>query len=306
MNNVKKNTGVITYGGGITHLTGSAIGDGAHVTIGHPAPHHTRTTSEPHHTWNIGVITVLAEEAKAVLQELGLKQDTTKTRDQWFYTGSVKVPGAVVNVVATRASGPGQRATMTALGNLQRYYAPPVLVLVGIGGAIHHGIALDDVVVATRVVYYDLRKVTTKKVRHRGEDRESPAWMVHAVNSFFTNYGGLAELYAEAAGQAVPFRVHCGLIGSGDAVIADGESEIRTYLEAYSDKILAVDMEAGGLSQFCHETSSTSGAIPGWVVIRGISDHADRTKNDNWHHSAARNAAHTLHHMIPYLYTKVS
>ncbi len=60
-------------------------------------------------------------------------------------------------------------------------------------------------------------------------------------------------------------------------------------------------MEAGGLSQFCHETSSASGTIPGWVVIRGISDHADRAKNDNRHDSAAMNAAHTLRHMISYI-----
>lgn len=301
MNNVKKNTGLITYGGS-TNLTGSAIGEGARVTI-HPGPQHTRTAPEPRSIWNIGVVTTLANEARAVLQEFGLKQDTAKTRAQWFYTGSVTVPGATVNVVATRASGPGQRATMTALGNLQRHYDPPVLILVGIGGAIHHSIALDDVVVATRVIYYDLRKVTPQGVRHRGEERESPAWMTQAVNSFFTEHGDPVELHTETAEQAVPFRVFCGPIGSGDAVIADDKNEIRTYLSFYSDKILAVDMEAGGLSQFCHETSSTSGVSPGWVVIRGISDYADSAKDDNRHNSAATNAARTLRHMIPYVYT---
>lgn len=302
MNKVTNNKGVINFSG-TQKVTGSAIGDGASVTIGHSPQHHARGASEPHGAWGIGVVTILAEEAKAVLEELGLREDEEKTRQQRFYTGNVKVPGATVNVVATRASGQGQRATMTVLGNLRRYYDPAVLVLVGIGGAIHHAVAVDDVVVATRVVYYDLRKVTSDGVQRRGEERESPAWMVHAVNSFFTDHGEPAELrVTEPTGRTASFRVFHGLVGSGDAVIADRESEIRRYLDAYSDKILAVDMEAGGLSQFCHETSSASGTIPGWVVIRGMSDHADRAKNDDRHDSAARNAAHTLRCMIPYIH----
>jgi adenosylhomocysteine nucleosidase len=231
MNKVTSNKGLINFGG-TQKVAGSAIGDGASITIGHPAPQHTQAASEQRRTWDIGVVTILAKEAKAILKELGLKKDETKTRKRRFYTGNVKVLGAAVDVVVTRASGPGQRAAMTALGNLRRYYDPAVLVLVGIGGAIHHGIAINDVVVATRVVYYDLRKVTAEGVRRRSEDRESPAWMVHAVNSFFTDHDQPAELHAEKpAGQATPFRVFLGPIGSGDAVIADEQSEIRKYLD---------------------------------------------------------------------------
>ncbi|MDQ3153652.1 MAG: hypothetical protein M3R63_18700 [Actinomycetota bacterium] len=177
MNKVTKNSGVVTFGG-TTQVNKAAIGDGASVTISHSTPRHTRAASEPRGgTWGIGVVTILAEEAKAVLQEFGLEEDGTKTREQTFYTGSVKVLAGAVNMVATRASGPGQRAAMTALGNLRRYYDPVVLVLVGIGGAIHHGIAIDDVVVATRVVYYDLRKVTTEGVQRRGRSASPlPGW----------------------------------------------------------------------------------------------------------------------------------
>jgi adenosylhomocysteine nucleosidase len=304
MNEVTKYSGVVTFGGGTTNVTDSAVGDGASVTIGNPAPQHTRAASGRGFTRGVGVVTILAKEAKAVIKEFGLKEDGASAREQWFYAGNVKVLGAAVDMVATQALGPGQRATMTALGHLRRYYDPAVLVLVGIGGAIHHSIAINDVVVATRVVYYDLRKITSEGVQPRFEDRESPAWMVHAVNSFFTAHGEPAELrVAKSASRAAPVRVfHCP-IGSGDAVFADRESEIRKRLHAYNDKILAVDMEAGGLSQFCYETPSASGAISGWIVIRGISDHADHAKNDDQHDSAAMNAARTLRSMIPYSHT---
>jgi adenosylhomocysteine nucleosidase len=304
MNNMMNNKGLINIGG-TQHAENVATGESEIFNIGYSPRHGTPAAPESHSTSGIGVVTVLAAEAKAVLTELGLTEDETKTRQQRFYTGKVKVLGAAVDVVATRASGAGQRAAMTALNNLRRYYDPAVLVLVGIGGAIHRSIAVDDVVVATRVVYYDLRKVTSEGVRPRGEERESPAWVVQAVNSFFTDHGDPAFLrVTESMGRTASFRVFHGPVGSGDAVIANRKSGIRKYLHAYNEKILAVDMEAGGLSQFCHETSSASGAIPGWVVIRGMSDRADRAKNDDRHDSAARNAAYTLHCMIPHIHTR--
>jgi adenosylhomocysteine nucleosidase len=305
MNEVTNNKGIINFSG-TQQVTGSAVGDGAMVNLGHSPRYHTPAAPESRSTWEIGIVTILATEAKAILTELGLTEDETKTRAQRFYTGRVKVLGAVVDVVATRASGPGQRAAMTALGNLRHYYDPAALVLVGIGGAINRRLAINDVVVATRVVYYDQRKVTSEGVRPRGEDRESPAGMVQAVSSFFTDHGDPAVLrVTEPTGQSVSFRVFHGPVGSGEAVIANRKSGIRKFLHAYNEKILAVDMEAGGLSQFCYDTSSADGTIPGWVVIRGISDHADNAKNDDQHASAAKNAAHTLHRMLPYLHTGV-
>lgn len=301
MNNVSNYKGVINYG--TQKLTDVAVGDSTIIKTGYSPRQDTSAAPESRSTWGIGVVTILATEAKAVLTEFGLTKDEAKTTAQRFYTGRVKVLGAAVDMVATRASGPGQRAAMAALGNLRRYYDPAVLILVGIGGAIHRRLAINDVVVATRIIYYDLRKETTEGVRRRSEDRESPAGMVQAVNSFFTDYGDPAVLrITESAGRTVSFRIFHGLVGSGDAVIANRKSGIRKYLHGYHDKILAVDMEAGGLSQFCQETSSGSGAVPGWVVIRGISDHADRAKNDDQHDSAATNAAHTLRHMIPYIH----
>jgi hypothetical protein len=54
-------------------------------------------------------------------------------------------------------------------------------------------------------------------------------------------------------------RMLSGLIGSDDAVIADAQAEILTYLASFNDKILAVDMEAGGLSLARYEHSVITG-----------------------------------------------
>jgi adenosylhomocysteine nucleosidase len=289
------NRGVANFGDGMVHVSGSAIGDNATVNVGHPQPRREGTHPQPSDGCNVGVITVLPGEAKAVIEVLGLEQ-VEGAGKQRFYTGTVEAAERVVDVVMTRALSPGQRPVMTALENLCEQYAPAVLTLVGIGGAIHRDLTLGDVVVATRVVYYDLRKVTPSGVLHRGEERVAPAATVHSVNSFFTDHGQPAEIRPDVAAEGSAFRVLHGLIGSGEAVVADAGSEIRTYLSTYNDKVLAVDMEAGGLSQFCYETSAS-----GWVVIRGISDHADSTKDDHHHAAAASNAAYALRYLLPYL-----
>jgi len=52
-------------------------------------------------------------------------------------------------------------------------------------------------------------------------------WGGDAVNRFFTDHGEPAEFRVPTAGRGSPrFRVFAGPIGSGDAVIADRESDI--------------------------------------------------------------------------------
>ncbi|TMR93981.1 5'-methylthioadenosine/S-adenosylhomocysteine nucleosidase [Nonomuraea basaltis] len=166
------------------------------------------------------------------------------------------------------------------------------------GGGIHASTKIGDVVVATRVVYYDLRKETPEGTRRRGEEREAPSAVGHAVNAFFNDHGEPATL--QAANDEGDFLTHTGPIGSGEAVIADAKSEIIRYLKAYNDKVLAVEMEAGGLTQAFHEQDGPQ-AVRGWVVVRGISDDADDGKNDTCHDVAARHAATVLRSLLPYL-----
>jgi adenosylhomocysteine nucleosidase len=285
------NSGVINYGGSTT-IRQSAVGDGATVILS-AAPEEDRSTPR---RADIGVITILGKEAGAVHEVLGLRrvQDSALP----FFTGNVTTQGTSSRIVAIRALSQGQRSTVIAFEQLRRHYAPAVVVLTGIGGGIHPDITVGDVVVTTRVVYYDLRKETPHGRRRRGEEREAPAAIGHAVNSFFTAHGEPAKLPAGNASDY--FHVLTGPIGSGDAVIADAESEIIRYLQAFNDKILAVDMEAGGLTQAFHEQDGP-GIVRGWLVIRGISDDSSARKNDDHQDTAARHAALTLRHLLPYL-----
>lgn len=293
------NEGVATFGGS-TDIQNSAIGRGATVKLTNDHDSTTERKKDPTR-WDIGVITIIAVEANAVRVALGLRRERVAGLD--FDLGEVDVRGdRPARVVATRALAQGQRSTVIAYDHLRRNYDPKVIVLVGIGGSIHQKVAVGDVVVATRVVYYDLRKELPLQTQHRGEEKETPAAVGHAVNTFFTDHGEPACLtVADPGGTSRTHRVFNGLIGSGDAVIADHESETVAYLARFNDKILAVDMEAGGLSQSCHEQSAITGRVQGWAVIRGISDDAGSDKNDDHQAVAAWHAATVLGRMLPYL-----
>ncbi|MFE6199123.1 hypothetical protein [Streptomyces sp. NPDC057838] len=292
------NRGIISRGDN-NHFSNIAIGANAQAS----APSVSADSASEADQWDLGIVTILSEELRSVIDELKLTRHK-KPSGLYFYEGEHLAPGATLRVVATQTQSQGQRSTMAALENLRRYYRPRLMALVGIGGGIHDTHArIGNVIVSTDVVYYESRKINPRgDTRRRGEHRQAPAQVVHAVNAYFADHGTPARINGRMTAHADDhYEVYPGVIGSGEAVIADRASEIRTYLTTYHEKVLAVDMEAGGLSQYWQENSVHGAANPGWIVIRGISDNADEEKGHSHHELAARNAAHVLSQLLPYI-----
>jgi adenosylhomocysteine nucleosidase len=272
-------------------ITGSAIGAGATV---HNVPGRSVRPCD------IGIITIKANESRAVGDVLGLVLRPGPGPGH-VDAGTLHIAGRPVRLVATRALEQGQRSTMAAIGRLRQHDDPAVIVLVGIGGGIDPVLELGDVVIATRVVYYDLRRELPGTTRRRGEARDTSAEIGHAANRFFTDHGEPAEFTPFTHPSAAhSFRVWPGPIGTGEAVISDRGSAVRTYLKEFNEKILAIDTEAGAISQYWHENAVPGGRLRGWLVVRGISDHA---ANMTYEHqtTAARHAAIALRALVPYL-----
>jgi adenosylhomocysteine nucleosidase len=227
---------------------------------------------------DIGVITVTPIETRSVRQTLELSP--TKAG---FHLGD-----RFAKVAAVQATSQGQGAAADAARRLVDRFAPKMLVLTGIGGAIDPELNLGDVVVATTVVCYDLSKETPAGVQYRGRSWEAPAESGRSINEFFAVRGEPAAFPG--------FVARAGIIGSGNTVIASSGSPVRDNLRKFNDKILAVDMESDGLGQFCHQAGTQ-----GWAVVRGISDRADEQKNDDHQIIAAKNAAVVLRELIPYM-----
>jgi adenosylhomocysteine nucleosidase len=292
VNDTIHNSGIMNTGKGTIKADQMIAGTNARLDNSYPLPQPPSPAArEPR---CIVVITFKPVELKAVVDEFGLTREPGMPGGPSVHRGKVDSADGPVELFAARTLQQGQRSTMPLLMHFQPRLNPAMFVIVGIGGAIKRELTIDDVVVATRVIYYDQRRETADGVRHRGEARDAPAAVAHAVNDFFNEHQEPAHLESETG----RFRVLHGPIGSGDALVMDEESWIRKFLLYYNEYTLAVDMEAGALTQFCHESAPPQ---PGWLVIRGISDLADHTKTLDHQGSAARNAAITLRHLIPYL-----
>ncbi|MBO0804215.1 MAG: hypothetical protein J2P25_14215 [Nocardiopsaceae bacterium] len=304
------NSGVQNIGSGSVSISNSAIGAGATAHVGtQPRTRADRRDSAGERGADVGIITVLPKEKRAMAEALadaagGAGKLRPRVRDDGFRydEADIDIGDRTLRAVLTQADEPGQRPTAIAFGRLCENYAPALVALVGIAGGIHPALRPGDVVVAQEVIYYEPRKVTPKATFRRGEARAVPGSVRRALNDFFSQNGGRASV-GHPDGTTRECAVLPGPIGSGEAVVAAADSEIREYVRSVNDKVLALETEAGGLAEAFHETADGS-ATSGWLVVRGISDLADVGKDDMYHEIASRHAAAVLLRMLPDLFRK--
>jgi adenosylhomocysteine nucleosidase len=300
------NRGVQNLGSGSVNICQSAVGDNASVRITKTLQPATRRPANPTGTrWDVGVITVLSEETRAVTEALASAGDCRKRTHRnglRFLEADISNAGGRMRVVSTQALDHGQRPAVIAFERLRQHYSPVIVVLVGIAGGIHPAIGLGDVVLVQEVIYYDLRKETPAGIFRRGQSRPVPAPVRYAINDFLSDHGEpYRASFEDRTGVSRTFKVVPGPIGSGEAVIAHKESDIRDYLTHFNDKTLALETETGGLAEAFYEMADSATTGNGWLGVRGISDHADADKDDAYHDIASWHAASTLIEMLPYL-----
>lgn len=298
------NYGVINTGSGTVNITDSAFGQNPTTLTNVMVPHHIaeRPSGQPGGHWHAGVITVLAAETQAFVDVLGsIGSYTRRIGDGGlrFHEARFAVAGRSLRVVATQAIGPGETAAMGAFNVLRQQYHPTIVALAGIAGGLHPSLKHGDVVVAQEVVYYDSRKETPEGTYRRGRSQPVPAHVRRAINDFFSTRGEPCSVTrADPDGKVRAFNLWPGPIGSGSAVIASDQSEVREYLRRFNDKMLAVETEAAGLADAFYQAVETS-TQDGWLAVRGISDKADRRKNDKFHRIASWHAMAALTEMLP-------
>ena len=244
---------------------------------------------------DIAVITIVPEEMAAVVRMLRDSPGFQKVRRDGaiFYEGSIPAEsGQMHRVVATQQLDQGNRSVIAAYERVCSAYEPSLVVLLGIGGSLRPDVAIGDVVLADQVVWYEQATETDEGIDRKGEASKLAAWLRRLVNDFLVEVGSPAMLEPH---ERSAFQVHFGPVGTGEKVIRFRESEARKWIKDYNYKALALETEAGGLAQaFYESTLSSRHSVDGYLVIRGISDHADKDKSDNYRAIASANACVTL------------
>lgn len=249
---------------------------------------------------DVGVLTILDEEIRAVQAELQRMRDYRErrlrhgplAREAWV----PRRGGEPIRVAAVQTLAQGTESAGIAYRELVDEYNPEVVLLVGVAGGIGKKINVGDVVISDEVISYDARREGPGRTYHRGQAQEVAAPLRHRLNDFLA---GTPSEQPRRDGET--FRLYRGPVGSGNAVITDVKSELRRWLSEFNEKVLAVETEAAGVARSFHEMSERDTAPRGWLTIRGISDAADRRKGWAYHELAARHAAEVMAMLLPYL-----
>ncbi|MDA0636117.1 hypothetical protein OUY22_22070 [Nonomuraea sp. MCN248] len=237
----------------------------------------------------IGVITALPVEAAALQHALGPVEPVRADGDGNHYLMARLACG---DVVITSLAATSNVVAADACAHLVRSF-PRIraVIMCGIAlGVPQHGVRLGDVVVGTGgVVHYSHRRVTDDGGTLRGHTLVPSPLLLRAVNDL-----RVAELKGERPWERwlTPLpgfespggevRVFHGAIGSGDELL---RSAARRDELAREHGVLAMEMEGAG--------TASSAWLGGreCLVVRGVSDHGDAAKNDDWHRPAATAAA---------------
>jgi nucleoside phosphorylase len=281
--------------GNISNATGIAIGEGASVVVNiHQVPEVTpilRGKKDPEIEIDFAIIAAIEKEAKAVVRRL---QNHTVNRFEdndirTYHLGTVPIrdTNQFYKVVVILLPSMGGISAANAVTDTLVRWRPRFLLMTGIAGGLpQDDLDLGDVVVSDQVVGYEYGKVSEEGLKSRDRVYPASAMLVERVRNFWNNS------WAEQIGIDRPTNVKrarsklfIGPIASGNKVVAS--AEFRDQLLARWPKLHAVEMEADGVFAAAFDRPQ----IVQTLVVRGISDMANKRKSDIWQEYAANAAA---------------
>ena len=192
--------------------------------------------------------------------------DSSYVVGEWGESG---IPVIIIQTIPGSDRPYGSREeTRKALGwfpNLKYVFT------VGVCGGVKNKVDLGDVVVSTVIQGYSLAK------KKGGEHiNRFPPWDITKKTKFHQDLSRAAN------------NVKCGMVLSGNLLIADRESQkplLREYKEA-----IAFEMEGHGIADACDVMKKDIV----YMIVKGVCDLADEDKDDRWQPQAATNAAKAL------------
>ncbi|KAL7923824.1 nucleoside phosphorylase domain-containing protein [Trichoderma austrokoningii] len=274
-----------------------------------------------HAAYTIGWICALPKEqtaAIAMLDQMHTGRLSLVNDDNAYTLGSIAGHNVVIVCLPKGRCGNNSAATI-ATKMTGSFPAIKFVLLVGIGGGIPSKVRLGDVVVSTPTDQYPgvvqldygkaesdgrfrrtgalnsplsaLLKVLAKlESEHEMQEPKIPRFLdemrqkwprlypKYFWNDSLKDAQGGSEVDTSAVFTKCP-GIHHGLIASGNRVVKDATFRDRLD-EHLNGNLLCLEMEAAGLMN----------EFP-CLVVRGICDYADSTKNDDWQEYAAAVAA---------------
>lgn len=212
----------------------------------------------------IVILTALQQEYKAVRRHL------TDVRTHRHSAGTLFEVGVLAGHpdrrVGLAVTGEGNARAATITERAINEFRPAAVLFVGIAGGLHDWLRLGDVVVATRVYGYHGGSSGDEGFKSRPRAWDS----AHELDQI-ARHVDRTDAWRSAI-SAEPNVYFCP-IAAGEVLLESASSAVAKQLDDHYNDAVAVEMESAGVAQASHLNLSTPA-----ITIRGISDHADRTK----------------------------
>lgn len=243
------------------------------------------------HKWgpvDILIVTALPEERDAVLRLLEDFRPIQVGESPIYDICTLPAKKGEYKVAVTQLSQMGNveasiHATR-AIGELN----PVCVLMVGIAAGIKGRVSLGDVIVSSRVIYYEQAKQTPKGPEYRPISISADPLLLHGAQNYNdASWCSLIAVESPKHGHkkaSLP-KVHFGPFAVGDKVVAD-QSYVSTLMNLHP-KLIGVEMESYGIAA----AAASAPTRPRFLAIRGVSDFADEQKDDSHRQYASTVAA---------------
>ena len=174
---------------------------------------------------------------------------------------------------------------------------PKFILVLDIGGGIEgrQELKLGDVVVSKYIQYYEHKKLSAGKEEDRVLPMEQPSFaLLEDAAHVGKEWWKIIEVQRPEDKLQVPKKV-LGIILSGDKLQGDPDQKPLQHLLDQYPEAVAFAMESAGVAHAAYSNrKSQPGRSVEYLVIRGISDYVNRSKNQNtrdtWREYAAEAA----------------
>lgn len=265
-----------------------------------PSPHTHRVHAD------ICIVTVIPEEYEAVLRAFEIDPQSPPShniRGRIFYARKLSRPHqSDLSVYVTMIGQPRTGPCINACRDIFENFKVGACILVGIAGGRRGKVVLGDVVASLQVHdieggksklrYFGLSEYIELRPQDYRPQEEIKQYMLNlepgprwqeSFAEVLTTYKtpSAKEKINDDAWKAKPTLYKADIV-VGEKVLANGK---LPRLARDNDEVYAVEMEGSGFASACDHCH-----VP-WMIIRGITDYADKKKNDGWHVPASVAAA---------------
>lgn len=265
-----------------------------------PSPHTHRVRAD------VCIVTVIQEEYDAVLRafEIDPKTPPNQTiRGRSFHVQKLHRPHqSDLSVYVTMIGQPRNGPCINACRDIFENFKVGACILVGIAGGRREKVRLGDVVASLQVHdieggksklrYLGLSEYVVLRPQDYRPQNEIKQYILNLApgSSWHEHFNKVLATYKsldpEKAINADAWKAkptfHRADIVVGEKVLANGK---LPKIARDNDEVYAVEMEGSGFASACDHCR-----VP-WMIIRGITDYADKHKNDGWHVPASVAAA---------------